>query len=417
MDNSQQRDQEALEVAVEAGHILLENGAEISRIEETMERIATNFGVDSKSFYVIGNGIFSTGRNFANVTYIPFKGAQLDKVVAVNELSREIADMQYTAAQSRKRLEEIRAMPGKPKWQQVAGAAAGCAFFSILFGGGFDEGLASLLCGAILWCFILLVRRWKFSKMFGNICGGAIATLCSIIFWKMGLAVSLCHIIVGTVIALVPGVPFINGIRDIADEDYISGTARLLDALMVFFSIALGCSITFIIYGHLAGGFSTINNLTEVSPMTSNIVVQSLAAFLGTLGFSVLFGVPTKHYLSCSLVGMAGWASYVAITQYLGASPAEGTLCGTLAVALLARFCAVWRHCPATVFLLTGIFPMVPGGGIFWTSYYLVSHQFPLAFLSGFTAVKVAIALVLGIVLVSVIPNSFFHLSGARDRA
>ena len=98
----------------------MENGAEISRIEETMERIATNFGVDSKSFYVIGNGIFSTGRNFANVTYIPFKGAQLDKVVAVNELSREIADMQYTAAQSRKRLEEIRAMPGKPKWQQDA---------------------------------------------------------------------------------------------------------------------------------------------------------------------------------------------------------------------------------------------------------------------------------------------------------
>ena len=88
----EERHAEALAIASEAGHILLENGAEISRVEETMERIASHYGVDKKSFFVLSNGIFTTSsfNKYANVEFIPFKGTQLDKVVAVNQLSRDI---------------------------------------------------------------------------------------------------------------------------------------------------------------------------------------------------------------------------------------------------------------------------------------------------------------------------------------
>ncbi len=53
---------------------------------------------------------------------------------------------------------------------------------------------------------------------------------------------------------LVPGVPFTNAIRDIADGDYISGSVRMLDALLIFFCIAIG----------VGGGFSVIRWGTEV---------------------------------------------------------------------------------------------------------------------------------------------------------
>ena len=52
---------EVLEVASIAGHILLENGAEISRVEDIMARISTYFGVDKGNFFVLSNGIFTTG--------------------------------------------------------------------------------------------------------------------------------------------------------------------------------------------------------------------------------------------------------------------------------------------------------------------------------------------------------------------
>ena len=55
-----QDDNKVMEVAMTAGHILLENGAEISRVEETMERICRHFGVESESFFVLSNGIFTT---------------------------------------------------------------------------------------------------------------------------------------------------------------------------------------------------------------------------------------------------------------------------------------------------------------------------------------------------------------------
>ena len=60
-----QDDSKVLETALAAGHILLENGAEIARVEETMERICRHFGVESGNFFVLSNGIFATGNRFS----------------------------------------------------------------------------------------------------------------------------------------------------------------------------------------------------------------------------------------------------------------------------------------------------------------------------------------------------------------
>ena len=119
---------EGLEVAAEAGHILLENGAEISRVEDIMARIASAYGVDSGSFFVLSNGIFTTGtmdkvpagggqaQTYANVEFIPIRGIQLSKVVAVNRLSYDIAYGMCTLEQARLRLKLIRESPAKPAW-------------------------------------------------------------------------------------------------------------------------------------------------------------------------------------------------------------------------------------------------------------------------------------------------------------
>ena len=88
----EERSNDILSLASDAGHILLENGAEISRVEETMKRIAEHYGEDREHFFVLSNGIFTTRQSYANVDFIPIKGARLDKVVEVNQLSREVAE-------------------------------------------------------------------------------------------------------------------------------------------------------------------------------------------------------------------------------------------------------------------------------------------------------------------------------------
>ena len=410
-ESAEERHAQALAVASEAGRILLENGAEISRVEETMERIASHYGVDSKSFFVLSNGIFTTSsfNKYANVEFIPFKGTQLDKVVAVNQLSRDIAAGKYSLGQAQARLREIRAMKPHPSWEQVLASALGSAGFCIVFGGGMLDCAASLVCGILLWLFVLYVSAPHLSKIVGNIAGGLFVTGLCIFFHRIGFGRSLPNMIIGAIIPLIPGVPFVNGVRDLANEDYIAGATRLLDAVLVFFCIAAGVMLAFVGDSLISGSMIFLQGMT-VDPFTFRMPVQIIASFIGTAAFAVLFGVPRKYYILCGVCGVLGWILYMILARYAGFTPPAATLFATMLVMLSARYSSVLDRCPAIVFLLCGIFPLVPGAGVFWTSYYVVSDQLRLALGSGFMAVKVTIAIVLGIVLISEVPNKFFNL-------
>ncbi len=412
---TEEQQAQALAIASEAGHILLENGAEISRVEETMERIATHYGVDSKSFFVLSNGIFTTSsfNKYANVEFIPFKGTQLDKVVAVNQLSRDIVAGKYTLDEAKIRLREIRTMRPHPVWEQVLASALGSAGFCIVFGGGLLDCAASFVCGILLWLFVLYVTAPHMSKIVGNIVGGLFVTGLCIAFHRIGFGHSLPNMIIGAIIPLIPGVPFVNGVRDLANEDYIAGATRLLDALLVFFCIAAGVMLAFVGDRLATGSMIVLQGMT-VDAFTFKMPVQIVASFIGTAAFAVLFGVPRKYYVLCGVSGVLGWILYMILARYAGFTPPAATLFATMLVVLSARWFSVLDRCPAIVFLLCGIFPLVPGAGVFWTSYYVVSDQLRLALSSGFMAVKVTIAIVLGIILISELPYRFFNFFQRR---
>jgi len=138
-------------------------------------------------------------------------------------------------------------------------------------------------------------------------------------------------------------------------------------------------------------------------------------AGVGTIAFSVLFFVPRRYYGFCGICGAAGWIIY-SVFAHLGTSAEEATFFATLAVIFLSRLFAVTERCPATLFLIPGIFPLVPGAGVYWTSYYIVTDDLALASDTGFTALKVAAAIVLGIIFVFEIPQDFFMVLAGRKK-
>ncbi|WP_418886192.1 threonine/serine exporter family protein [Enterocloster asparagiformis] len=135
---------------------------------------------------------------------------------------------------------------------------------------------------------------------------------------------------------------------------------------------------------------------------------------VGTIAFSLLFGVPRKYYAYCGLIGGAGWGVYSAAGLLW--APAQSALAATIVVILLSRLAAVKERCPVTIFLISGIFPLVPGAGVYWTVYYMVTDQLYLAVQTGYTAVKVAVAIVLGIVFVFELPQGVFWALVGRRR-
>ena len=252
---------EGLDAAALAGRILLQNGAEIFRVEETIERIAKSYGLEGNSSFVLSSGIFITEEKddkhfYANVKHIPLSTAHLDKVAAVNQLSREIESGKYTPGEAIEELHKIENMPENPKVAQVIAAGVGSACFGYLFGGSIFDSLTAFLVGGLLWVFLgfMSKRKKRMTKIMLNLCGGMFSTTLSILGYHLGIGDNLNHIIIGSIIPLVPGVAFTNAIRDIANEDYISGIVRLVDALLIAFCIALGVGIVITVYHKVMGG-------------------------------------------------------------------------------------------------------------------------------------------------------------------
>ena len=388
-----------LDLTYEAGAILLENGAEISRVEETMHRIADHFGVEDESFFVLSNGIMMTGKGFARTKFIPIKGASLDKVVAVNQLSREVAEGRWTLEEVGEKLKQIRAMKPKRAWEQILASAVGSAAFCILFGGGFADCLASFVAGFLLWVFVLFVGMRHLSRIVNTVTGGLLSSLVCFGLYRIGLGNHLSNMIIGAIIPLIPGIAFTNGIRDMANEDFIAGTTRLLDAMLSFFCIALGVALAFMLDGNVFGQILELDELVA-DPQTSGFVVQLVAAYLGTMSFAVLFGVPRRYYIDAGICGTLGWLLYLILTRYSAFSPVETMFTATALVTIVALSQSTARKCPITVFLICGIFPLVPGAGIFWTSYNIVSNQLSDALQTGFGALKATVAIAFGILAV-----------------
>jgi uncharacterized membrane protein YjjP (DUF1212 family) len=407
MDTQQEK---ALQLATDAGHILLENGAEINRVEDTMQHIASAYGIEGESFYVLSNGIISTGEHFARAEFIPIRGTQLSRVVEVNQLSREIdASEPMPLDELERRLRSIRQSPSKPWWELVVGIALGVSSFSILFGGSFVDAGATFAAGLLLGLFMTFVGS-RLSRIFSNLLGGLVGGLLCIMCVRLfQFNLHLPNMIIGTIIALVPGVPFTNGMRDLANEHYLAGTTRLLDAFLAFLCIALGVVVSLLADGMLAGGMVQLG-VPVADAVTQHWYVQLPAAFIGTMGFAVLFGTPRRYYLTCGLTGMVGWAVYIMLNSQF--SLAGAAFFGALAVALTSTLLAVWRKCPTTVFLICGIIPLVPGGSIFWTAYHLVANHLRLAATTGFTAIKVTIAIAGGIIIAAAI----FNLIGRKEK-
>ena len=132
-------------------------------------------------------------------------------------------------------------------------------------------------------------------------------------------------------------------------------------------------------------------------------LLQFAVAAVSTVCFGVTFQVPRRHMLACGVGGGVGWLCYV-LCQAAGCSAAIATFLAALPLTLACRLFAIRFRAPVTLFLLCGIFPLVPGAGIYYTAYYFLQGYGQQMADRGFETVKIALALALGIALVSALP-------------
>ena len=189
----------------------------------------------------------------SQIRYIPLSSIHLGRVAAVNNLSREIVAKKYTMEEARKKIEEIDKIPFTNNLLQIFVSGLGSGAFCYLLGGSLIDSLASFLSGILLWCFVLYLSKKGANKIMLNILSSALVTLTGILMFRYVFGENMDKIIIGSIIPLLPGVPLTNSIRDFLNGDYLSGTIRMIDAVLVACCIALGVGVVLRVFQIVTG--------------------------------------------------------------------------------------------------------------------------------------------------------------------
>ena len=138
------------------------------------------------------------------------------------------------------------------------------------------------------------------------------------------------------------------------------------------------------------------------------MIGQLLLAFISTFAFAILFSAPRSQYFACGLCGCFTWGMYL-LFQKFGNSVVIAALFATFFVTVLARILSIIKKAPVTIYLVTGILPLVPGAGIYYTSYHLIMNHGRMAASMGLETFKMAGAIALGIIFGSAIPMKWIQ--------
>lgn len=247
-----------LDLCVKMGSLLLINGAEIFRAQQTMELVAKAYNAKEFNVYVLTNGLFAslsddTHTHHAQIKHLPSTAVHMGRIVALNDLSRKIVEGKYTLDEAFVKADLIADINYTTTPVRLIACAIGAGCFSYLFGGSAFDAIAAVFAGFMLQLFWIGMSKYPLGKIVTNIIGAAIVALVSFILFSLGVGDNLDKIIIGGIIPLVPGMALTTSIRDFANADYLSGTIRLMDTLLIGSSIAIGIALMLKIIGFFTG--------------------------------------------------------------------------------------------------------------------------------------------------------------------
>lgn len=143
-------------------------------------------------------------------------------------------------------------IPFPNDWVQLVAGLSGAFCFAMIFGGTLRAGLAAAVAGLAASSYLLLCERLHLPGGFRKITTASLITLVCLPLCHL-LGTEASHAIIGTLMILTPGIAFTMGIRDFVQGDYLSGTIRMIDALLVAACIAIGTGFVLWCYSLLTG--------------------------------------------------------------------------------------------------------------------------------------------------------------------
>lgn len=131
-----------------------------------------------------------------------------------------------------------------------------------------------------------------------------------------------------------------------------------------------------------------------------NYALQIITAFLGSLGFSVLFNIRRTKLLIAGLGGMLSWSVYLLLGLYFDSDPIRYFF-AAIFVTVYAEIFARIKKTPTTSYLVPAFIPLIPGGALYNTMKFALHNDWQSFGDTAVYTIQLALALSAGIIVVA----------------
>lgn len=244
-----------LELASYTGKMILQNGGEVYRTEDVIGRVGKHFGYEVDAFVTLTCIVVSIkgadGKYYSQVTRIKGRDLNLNKIHKFNNAIRHIDE--YTYEEFFQKLKYIEKNFYLEFYRFVFGCTVIGATFPVMFNTWVNEIIIGGIGGFIVGIFLSFLNKYKVNSVITNILGGMICSSIACFATYMGYTEHTSVIIISDLMIFVPGIAFVNTIRDLTSGDLIAGTSRFTEVIMVAASLAVGTGIVLKIFMSLGG--------------------------------------------------------------------------------------------------------------------------------------------------------------------
>lgn len=224
-------DRDYLKKICDVGAAMIENGAEISRAEDSLRRMMSSLGVEGNAF-CLNSLVVLLCEDEVLVRRINKNDLNLGEIDRLNTVSRDICKMKSIYR-------------GENKYSllyRIFSVFLATGAFCVYFGGSITDALVSGIIGLI----ILAMPKFNVGTFAYTLLQSTVAGFLSYAPRLFGLAVSPDKIMIGTVMLLIPGITIGNAIRDIMYCDTLSGVIEFTESVFTALAIAFGFSLAVI---------------------------------------------------------------------------------------------------------------------------------------------------------------------------
>lgn len=390
-----------LDLAADLGYSLAIAGAETFRVEETVNRVLSAYGMEAEVFAIPNLLIVSLqqedGHNITRMRRIGSHDNDLDAVEKFNALSRVLCALKpkpETAQAMLCQVTQNRRYYSVPA--QYLGAFLGGAGFSLFFGGCLGDSLCAGVCGMVTFLTQKFLTKRRANPFFQTIAAAFLMAVLAYAMGAIGLTKNPDAVTIGALMLLVPGLLFTNAMRDIIYGDTNSGINRIVQVFLIGVALALGTATAWNLAAMLWGAPQSVASIDY------SLFVQCIFAFISCCGFAVLFNIHGPGGLLCALGGALSWAVYLIVLR-MGCSDLLAYFWSGLFSSVYSEIMARIRKYPAISYLVVSIFPLIPGAGIYYAMNYAIQGEMNTFAKTGLHTAAIAGILAVGILLGSTV--------------